>query len=420
MIRTRRQQKETLKRMLKWGVGGLLTAQAAAIATVSAIDAHRKRRNPDHGDFPHLEPLMNDLSDHDVTIYTYGEDLYEAQLNAIRDAEHHIYFENFIMKDDFIGNRFKDELINAAHRGVSVYIILDTWGNLNQPPRFRKYPKHPNIHVLLFPLLRPGIITGQARKKGRDHRKIICVDSQIGFVGGYNIGDLFAHHWRDTHIRVRGPQVWELENAFVDMWNIYRYQKIHPELPDVGAGVWAPHLRAVTNTPAFNSFPVRALYLEAIDRASKNIWITMGYFIPDQGLKFALLQAAKRGVDVRILLPEYSNHIVADWVGRPHYAELLRGGVRIFRYRKAMVHAKTMTVDGVWSTVGTTNIDRLSMAGNFEVNVEIFSEEIAQSMEKIFRLDLTNTSELLLDEWESRGKLSKLGERLLGPLGPLL
>lgn len=420
MFRTRKQQKETLKKIVKWGVGGLFTAQAAAIATVSAIDAHRKRRNPQHGNFPHLDPITNKLSDHDVTIYTYGEDLYDAQLHAIRQATHHIYFENFIMKDDRIGNIFKNELIEAAHRGVSVYIILDTWGNLNQPRSFRRYPKHPNIHVILFPLVRPGIITGQARKKGRDHRKIICVDSHVGFVGGYNIGDLYAHHWRDTHIRVCGPQVWELENAFVDMWNLYRYHKTQPELPDMGAGVWAPHLRAVTNTPAFNSFPVRALYLEAIDRASKNIWITMGYFIPDQGLKFALLQAAKRGVDVRILLPEYSNHIVADWVGRPHYAELLKGGVRIFRYKQAMVHAKTMTVDGIWSTVGTTNIDRLSMAGNFEVNVEIYSQEIAASMEQIFRLDLTNTSELLLEQWESRGKLSKLGERILGPLGPLL
>ncbi len=397
-----------------------MSAQAATIGIVSAIDAHRKRRDPQSGTFPYLDPLKNSFREHEVTVYTFGDQLYSAQLEAIRSAEHHVYFENFIMKDDHIGNVFKNELIEAAKRGVSVYIILDTWGNLNQPPSFRRYPPHPNLHVIRFPLIRPGIITGQARKKGRDHRKIICVDSKIGFVGGYNVGDLYAHHWRDTHIRIRGPQVWELENAFVDMWNLYRYKKIHPELLDVGAGVWAPHLRAVTNTPAFNSYPVRALYLEAIDRASKNIWITMGYFIPDQGLKHALIQAAKRGVDVRILIPEFSNHIVADWVGRPHYSELLQNGIRIFRYRQAMVHAKTMTVDGIWSTVGTTNIDRLSMAGNFEINMEIFSSEMADSMEQIFRLDLTNANELLLEQWERRGKLSKLGEKLLGPLGPLL
>ena len=405
---------------LKWAGATLLSAQACAIATITAIDTHRKRRNPPSGEFPHHQPLDAKVSESEVRIYTYGEDLYRDQIAAIRSARDHIFFEMFIMKADRIGTAFREELIKAAQRGVDVYIILDTFGNINQPPSFRRYPPLPNLHVIRFPLIRPGILTGNARKKGRDHRKILCVDSRVGFAGGYNIGDTYAHHWRDTHMRVIGPQVWELENSFVDMWNMYYNHKKQPELPDLGSGSWASNLRASVNTPAYNSYPVRALYLESIDRASERIWITMAYFIPDDGIKQALMNAARRGVDVRILLPQYSNHIVADWVGRPHYAELLAAGVRIFLYEEAMVHAKTMTADGIWSTVGTTNIDRLSMKGNFEVNLEIFDADTAAAMEKIFEMDLTNAHELTSERWEQRGFWPRLGERLLEPFRVLL
>ena len=404
----------------KWTGATILSAQAFAIATVMAIDERRKRRNPPSGEFPHHPPLDIALAQSQLRIYTYGEDLYRDQLNAIRGAKKHIYFEIFIMKADKIGHIFREELIRAAKRGVEVYIIIDVFGNVNQPPLFRHFPKLPHLHVIRFPLVRPGIFTGNAHQKGRDHRKILCVDSRIGFSGGYNIGDLYAHHWRDTHMRIIGPQVWELENAFVDMWNMYYNRRKQRAIPDVGAGVWAPSLRASVNNPAFNSYPVRALYLESIDRAAKRIWITMGYFIPDSGLRMALCNAARRGVDVRILVPEYSNHIVADWVGRPWYSELFKAGVRIFLYEEAMVHAKTMTADGVWSTIGTTNIDRLSMKGNFEINLEMFDRSTAHMMEKIFLMDLSNAHELTPERWNKRGFLPRLGERILRPLGILL
>lgn len=420
MVKLRKSTKAKLITAAKWSAALLVSAQATAIGTIIAIDEHRKRRNPQRGTFPHHAPVDVQVSQSSMRLYTYGEDTYNDQLEAIRAAKDHIFFEMFIMKADRIGFAYKNELIKAAERGVNVYIILDTFGNINQDPRFRRYPSLPNLHVIRFPLIRPGILTGNARKKGRDHRKILCVDSRIAFVGGYNIGDLYAHHWRDTHARVQGPQVWEIENAFIDMWNLYYNRKRQPEIPDTGSGSWESSLRAHVNTPAFNSYPVRALYMEAIDRASKRVWITMGYFIPDEGIRHALIHAAQRGVDVRILIPEYSNHIIADWVGRPYYTELLAGGVRIFLYSEAMVHAKTMTIDGVWSTVGTTNIDRLSMAGNFEINLEIFNANTAAAMEKIFKLDLENSHELTHEAWEKRGFSARLGERLLKPFGALL
>lgn len=413
-------KKSDVMSALKWTGATILSAQACTIATIMAIDERRKRRNPPSGEFPHYPPLDTRVSDSHVRIYTYGEDVYRDQLQAIRSARERIYFEMFIMKADTIGHAFRNELIRAAKRGVEVYIIIDTFGNLNQPLSFRRYPDLPNLHVIRFPLIRPGILTGNAHQKGRDHRKILCVDSKVGFVGGYNIGDLYAHHWRDTHIRVTGAQVWELENAFVDMWNMYYSRRKQQPIEDNGAGAWAPTLRATVNSPAFNSYPVRALYLEAIDRASERVWITMAYFIPDGGLRLALTNAARRGVDVRILIPQYSNHIIADWVGRPWYSELLDAGVRIFLYEEAMVHAKTMTADGVWSTIGTTNIDRLSMKGNFEINLELFDPRAAKELEKIFNMDLTNAYELVKERWDKRGLLPRIGERLLRPFGILL
>lgn len=419
MAKLGRPSRSTVLNGLIWTAASVVGLQTASIMAVVAVDELRKRREPPSGSFPSLKPQTAQVSDSDVTVYTNGHDLYEDQLRAIRGAKQNVFFECYIVKADEIGYAFRRELIKAARRGVQVHVILDMFGNLNQDPRYRHFPKIDNLHVIRFPLVRLGILTGRAKDTGRDHRKVLTVDGEIGFVGGYNIGTLYANHWRDTHVRVVGPQVWDLENSFVDMWNMFR-KRNQPMLPDQGAHEWSPRLRAVTNTPAFKLFPVRASYLDAIDRATERVWITMGYFIPDEGFLHSLVSAAKRGVDVRVLIPQYSNHILADWVGRPHYSALLNGGVRIFLYREAMVHAKTMTVDGRWSTVGTTNIDRLSMAGNYEINLELFDTDFAAIMERVFNVDMSNSIELDRDVWEMRPSINRVVERVLRPLAPLL
>jgi len=162
------------------------------------------------------------------------------------------------------------------------------------------------------------------------------------------------------------------------------------------------------------------MYLEAINRASTNIWMTSAYFIPDADFVEALTNAARRGVDVRLLVPLKSNHVVADWLSRGYFSQLLGAGVRIFRFKDAMVHAKTSTVDGSWSTVGTANIDRLSLTGNYEINVEIIDPELAGSLEEIFRVDESNCLQLTEDEWEARDIYRRFTEFLLNPLRPLL
>ena len=407
-------------RLRRYAARAALAAAAtplAAAAGLMAVDKVRRRHYPLDAPFPTASPATTDHGETSTTVYTYGTDLYTDMLEAIRKASDHIYFETYIWKGDGVGAEFKQALIEAAERGVDVYVIYDGFANLVVPRTFFEFP--PGIHVLRFPAFRPGILLLNVRNSGRDHRKILVVDDEVAFVGGYNIGTLYATHWRDTHVRITGPSAWELRNAFVDFWNRWRSPDL-PVLQDVGSPRWLPSLRAARNAPSQLVFPIRGLYLDAIDRACTHILITQAYFIPDRDILKALLNASQRGVDVRVLVPERSNHVVADWLARGHYATLLRGGVRIFLYMGAMIHAKTATIDGHWSTVGTANIDRLSLTGNYEINLEIVDPGVAAHLEDTFRMDLRNSREVTLDDWDGRPALNKVGERVLSPLRPLL
>ena len=411
----RRRARRARRVIIATGVASVATPISLAIA-LTGVDALRKRRTTDERSVPPDEPLGADVDDNDLTTYTYGEHLFEDMLAAIDAATDFVYLVTYIWKGDEIGQRFKDAVIRAAERGVTVCVVFDGFANLVVPREFKIFPE--SVHLLKFPTIRSGLVIN-VRRTGRDHRKVLVVDGEIGFVGGYNIGDMYAHTWRDTHMRVRGVAVWELQNTFVDFWNRHR-KRFHPALEDSGSPVWNSRIRAARNEPSRLVFPVRGIYLEAIDRATQRIWITQGYFIPDREIMGGLLAASRRGVDIRVLMPEASNHVVADWVARSQYTKLLEGGVRIFLYQDIMVHAKTATVDGTWTTVGTANIDRLSLIGNYEVNLEIHDRGQAEQMERIFRRDLENARELTLREWESRGRASKLAEWILEPLHPLL
>jgi cardiolipin synthase len=384
-----------LRRLLRRVALAVVAAQAVTAGALIAVDSWRKRMRPREATFPRTEAADLPLGESTVTVYTYGTALYEDMLASIEGAQERVLFESFIVKDDEVGQRFKTALIAAAERGVEVFVIYDVFANLVVRRAFFDFP--PSVNVVRYPALKPGMLLLDVRKSGRDHRKLLVVDGEIGFVGGYNIGSAYATQWRDTHLRVRGPSAWELENAFIDFWNQHR----------------AP-------VPSQLIYPIRGMYLEAIDRASEHISITQPYFIPDRTMVRALLAAARRGVDVRVLVPAASNHVITDWLSRGFYAAFLRGGVTIWRFERAMIHAKTMTVDGRWSTIGTANIDRLSLTGNYEVNVEIFDRGVAQHLERVFATDLSNASQLTTAEWERRGTLAKLTEQLLAPLRPLL
>ncbi|CAL9526288.1 Cardiolipin synthase [Nocardiopsis dassonvillei] len=410
-------RRSTIKSAVKWGLLGLLAAQIGVAATLMGVNHWRRKVRPHRAFFPRTAPEALPVGDTTATVYTYGEELYEDMLAAIRGARRRILFESYIVKDDRAGNAFKQALIEASVRGVEVYVIYDGFANLVVPRSFFDFP--PEVHVLRYPAFRPGVLLLNVRKSGRDHRKILTVDGEVGFVGGYNVGSLYATEWRDTHLRVDGPAVWELENAFVDFWNANRRLR-QPELGMLGDPHWDARLRVHRNVPEQLIYPIRAMFLEAIDRAKDHVFITQAYFIPDRELQRALVDAAGRGVNVDILIPENSNHVLADWMARGQYSALLRGGVRLWLYQNAMVHAKTATVDGRWSTIGTANVDRLSLTGNYEINVEIFDEGVARHLEEVFANDLTNARELTEEEWRGRPFAAKFSETILAPWRPFL
>ncbi|RYE75182.1 MAG: phosphatidylserine/phosphatidylglycerophosphate/cardiolipin synthase family protein, partial [Myxococcales bacterium] len=358
------------------------------------------------------------------TTYTFGQDLYDDMLAAIEGARKQVLLATYIWKGDELGERFKQAIVDAANRGVDVHVVYDSFANLVVSPRFKRFPSR--VKVLAFPVYSAGWRFFDLRRYGRDHRKILVVDDEVAFVGGYNIGSAYATEWRDTHCRMTGPAVADTRRAFADFWNLHRdkrfrmlRRRVQPLLTEASS-LWEPQIRLHRNVPRLWMFPIRSMYIEAINKAERNIWLTHAYFIPDENFVEALTDAARRGVDVRLLVPAKSNHIVADWISRGYFSRMLDSGVRIYRFSDAMVHAKTATIDGSWSTIGTANVDRLSMQGNYEINVEVIDRDLAREMELIFETDLSNSLELTVAEWQSRDIYRRFTEYFLSPLRHLL
>jgi len=387
------------------------------LLTFVLVAARKLRRHPpEQHPFPRqpLPPIHDER--HDFTLYMTGDELFPAMLEAIESAQHTIFLESFIWKDDELGQRFKTLLEQKANAGLAVYVIFDAFANLVVSRAFKRFP--PSIRTLKYPAFpRPSQIF-DFRAYARDHRKLLIVDNAVAFIGGYNIGDLYRTKWRDTHVRVTGPIARNLAEMFASFWN--RNCRGRPRLELDLDLEWQSTVRVQRNDASRLVFPIRSMYLDAIERAERYVYITNAYFIPDRAILEALVMTARRGVDVRVLVPAESNHVLADWLARHYFEFCLRNGIRIFLYQGGMIHAKTATIDGIWSTVGTANLDRLSLAGNHEINLEIYNADFARSMEEIFRCDLTNAHELNLADWIKRAWYIKAAELVLSPLWPML
>jgi len=404
----------SIRRTVLRGLTIVLTLQGAIVAVISILAAWRKRRHQSQG-FPHARLADTTVGENRLQVYSYGRDLYDAMLAAIGAAEESVYLESFIWKDDAVGREFKSLLARKAAEGVDVYVIFDSFGNLVVPGAFKHFP--PPIHTLEYrAIYRPWHVL-DPRRYALEHRKLLVVDGRVGFLGGYNLGSLYATEWRDTHLRVAGPGAAQLAQLFVYFWNSHTGPDEHitRHYPRQFDPLFVPR----GNDAMRLAFPIRDMYIAAIDRAEHYILISNAYFVPDRALLGALTAAAARGVDAQVLLPRISNHTVADWMARRLFDECLRAGVRIFRYR-AMIHAKTCTIDGQWSTIGSANLDRLSSLGNHELNVEIYSPALAQQMELLFERDKADAIELTLEEWAARPWYAKASERILAPLRVLV
>jgi len=354
-----------------------------------------------------------------------GPRTYEAMFAAVRAAKHHVHVETYIFDDGDTGQRFGDLLAQKARDGVQVRIIYDAIGSFGSDEAFWEKLRAQGIEVAAFRPLHPVTIW---RINNRDHRKLVIVDGQVAFTGGINISETYSSGssskpgpkkgvdsgWRDTQVEVHGPIVKSLQSIFMETWKRLD-QKVaaSPELfPEIARGGDQLMQVMASDGGDSNEFRIYDAYMTAIREARERIWITQAYFAPDESLRKALTDAAKRGVDVRVIVPGFTDSGLIFHASRATYAELLAGGIKLFEYKNALLHAKTAVIDGVWSTVGSCNIDPRSFAHNNELNVAVVGHDFAVSMEAMFNRDLKATREITAKSWADRSRGDRFKEML--------
>jgi len=362
-----------------------------------------------------------------VTLLADGQATYAAMFKALESARDHINLESYIIEDDETGRKFADLLLQKQREGVQVHVIYDSLGSMLTPDAFFQRLRDEGVQVVAFNPLNP--LEGE-KKWGlthRDHRKILIVDGKVAIIGGVNISKVYSStpfkrgknekipiHWRDTDIQIEGPAVAELQKLFLDTWMMQREEKpalrgYFPELKEGGSAL----VRVIASTPGESNRVPFIVYVSAISFAEKSIHLTNSYFFPDDQIIKALSDAARRGVDVKIILPGITDSLLALHAQRSYYSRLLKAGVKIYEQSDSLLHAKTAVIDQVWSTVGSTNMDYLSLLNNDEVNAIILSKEFAGEMEKMFARDLENSQEIQWEEWKDRPLLPRTREWLV-------
>ncbi|MEO6486868.1 MAG: cardiolipin synthase [Thermoanaerobaculia bacterium] len=350
-----------------------------------------------------------------VTILKNGVQIFPAMLTAIRNARKTINLEFYIYWDGGIGRQFAEALAERARGGVQVKVILDAVGSAQMSENLIDFMRRNGIDVEWYHPLRWYTIS---RLNHRTHRKLLIVDGEIGFSGGIGIADDWLgdadskDHWRETVIRVEGPVVTQMQSAFMDNWIKSRGELLTglDYFPDVGPR--GTHLaQVIKSSPSEGSSTVKLLYVISIVSAQRSIYINNAYFVPDPDTRRALEGAVRRGVDVRLVVPgEHTDVHIARHAGRWNYEMLLRRGIRIFEYAPTMMHAKTMVVDGIWTTVGSSNFDDRSFRLNDEVNVNVYDEAIAAQMEAMFFADMAQSREITLRKWFRRPAFERVKE----------
>ncbi|MBE7941056.1 MULTISPECIES: cardiolipin synthase [Ramlibacter] len=371
-----------------------------------------------------------------VTLLQDGPATYGAMFAALRAARDRIDIESYIIEDGEIGEKFAALLLERQSHGVQVNAIYDSVGTSGTGQPFFDRLRKAGIQVLEFNPVNPLHLKKAWAPNHRDHRKLLVVDGSIAFLGGINISNVYSSGssighsgqavdptlgWRDTDVQIEGPVVAEFEKLFQDTW-----QKQGGK-PLAGAGTPSPGaprgqeiVRAVGSTPD-DSFSLMYLTLiSAITNAQKQVYITNAYFVPDPQLLGALLAAARRGVDVRLILPSQSDSAAAYLAGRSYYEELLEAGVKIYERRGSLLHVKTVIVDGVWSSVGSSNLDWRSAMDNDEVNAVILGRGFAAQMRAAYLKDMAASDAIELEAWRGRPLRARFKEAVARLWGPLL
>jgi len=404
-----------------------LTRRLAETGETSLLDYHLAAMS-DIG----APPL---LTGNRVELLIDGPRTYEAMFGAIEKAREFVLVESFIFEEASSGDRTLSRLLSeAARRGVHIYVLYDAIGSLTTDEKFLAELGRAGIELCAFNPVNP-FDERFAGLNQRDHRKIVVVDGAVAFAGGVNFSQAYRiastqarrrglseqktlhQGWRDTHIAIRGTGAKRLENLFRSTWNDAKCPAaIRPPSSDETSKAGDTLVQIVASTPRDETNEIYATLLSVITYAQRSIDVTMAYFVPDDALENALMAAARRGVKVRIILPSYSDFSGVFYAGRAHYDGLLKSGVQLYELESAFLHSKSIVVDGVWSSIGSTNFDWRSFVHNDEISVCVIDERFAGQMSRMFDADLAESKEITPQGWKKRGLKERLRELLWLPL----
>lgn len=359
-------------------------------------------------------------------IFLHAHDAWEQMLADCRAAQVSIDLEQYIFEYDTIGKQFADILERKAREGVHVRLLCDAAGSFNF---FNSVHAHrlaaSGIEVLFFNPIKPWRINTYVSWFFRDHRKLLIIDSHIGHIGGVGIHRRMER-WRDTQVRIAGSVVHELEQAFDQMWNrtleerFFRFSEPSFDTDTRRGRSPAKHFYVLTNSPRFRQRFIYHSLIDAIRNAQSVIYLTAPYFIPDLRLTRVLRLAARRGVDVRLIIPDASDHPIVDRAAQSYFGVMLKAGVRIYLYRDHVLHAKTVIIDDGWASVGSANLDNLSLLFNYEVNLVGTNRAFVSQLREHFIADLRQSREVMFADWKNRSWIRKVLEAITWPIHKFL
>ena len=396
------------------------------ISTQAAVNQLRTQLNEKQ----RLPRIISALSPSYVTfqnqcrVLNNGGEKFDAIFKAMQQARSHIHLEYFIVKNDLVGNKVKQLLTAKAREGVRVRFLYDGLGSRKLGKKYLRELRRAGVQTAAFlPFSFPVPSTWL---NYRNHRKILIVDGEVGFLGGLNIGDEYIDggkrfsFWRDTHLEIKGDALDMLQGVFISDWQFITKEKVtdremFPEREKPGNHA----IQIAASGPDGNWQAIHHAYFTAIATARKNIFITTPYLILDESISTALRSAALSGIDVKIVFPGTPDHRIVYWASFSYFEELLRAGVEIYLYQKGFIHAKTLAVDGQVAVIGTANMDMRSFYYSFEINAFVYNEQVAEELEASFREDISCSLPVNLEEFSSRPlivKAKESGARLLSPL----
>jgi cardiolipin synthase len=356
-----------------------------------------------------------------VDVLLNGEEIFPSLVDAVRSARRTITYAQYYYEDGPVAEELAEALAERCRAGVGVNVLLDGFGALGMPPQYVELLRRSGCHVVFFRPLGPFAIFSANK---RNHRRILVVDGRIGFTGGSGVSRKWMgngrvkDHWRDTDVRVQGPVVEFLQGAFAENWLEATGVVLggEPYFPRPLQPAGDAYAQVVRSSPTGGSFAMYTMFLMALSSARRTVYLTNPYFVPDDAMESALVAAVRRGVRVVVLVPGAIDHSLVRQASRGRFGRMLEAGVKIYEYRAALLHSKTMVVDGVWATVGSTNLDNRSFALNDELNLVVYNPTVARRFEQVFMDDLTHSTEVDYQQWARRGVMDRLFELLAVPV----